>query len=165
MFSSGLHPPSGDGLDGLIEVELTPSAFNTSLVRDAVRIVTTSAIAPSISISRTFATKAGTSVNNETVRLWWSRFGTILAAEIRRSRVQAMRHVQHRQWHLDDVFVKINGVKHDLWRAVDHEGEVLESFVTRRRDKKAANTAALSVPRNSMKRHGQTEIIVTDRLA
>jgi putative transposase len=104
-------------------------------------------------------------VNNETVRLWWSRFGTILAAEIRRSRVQAMRHVQHRQWHLDDVFVKINGVNHDLWRAVDHEGEVLESFVTRRRDKKAANKAALSVPRNSLKQHGQTEIIVTDRLA
>ena len=46
---------------------------------------------------------------------------------------------------------------------------MLESFVTRRRDKKAANKAAkkaaLSVPRNSLKRHGQTEIIVTDRLA
>ena len=43
-----------------------------------------------------------------------------------------------RQWHFDEVFVKINGVKHDLWRAVDHEGEVLESFVAKRRDKKAA---------------------------
>ena len=68
-------------------------------------------------------------------------------------------------------------MNHDLWRAVDHEGEVLEIFVTRRRNKKAANKAAkkaankaankaaLSVPRNSLKRHGQTEIIVTDRLA
>jgi putative transposase len=64
------------------------------------------------------------------VRFWWNRFGTIFAAEIRRSRVQAMRHFRHRRWHLDAVFVKINGVKHYLWRAVDHEAEVLESFVT-----------------------------------
>jgi transposase-like protein len=52
---------------------------------------------------------------------------------------------RHRRWHLDEVFVKINGVKHYLWRAVDHEGEVLESFVTKRRDK----TAALKFLRNS----------------
>ena len=62
----------------------------------------------------------------------------IFVSEIRRSRVQAMRSFRHRRWHLDEVFVKINGVKHHLWRAVDHEGEVLESFVTKRRDKKAA---------------------------
>ena len=49
-----------------------------------------------------------------------------------------MRSFRHRRWHLDEVFVKINGVKHYLWRAVDHEGEVLESFVTKRRDKKSA---------------------------
>jgi putative transposase len=72
-----------------------------------------------------------------------------------------MRSFRHRQWHLDQVFVKINGVKHYLWRAVDHEGEVLESFVTRRRDKKAA----LRFLRKSLKRHGETETIVTDRLA
>jgi putative transposase len=40
-----------------------------------------------------------------------------------------MRHFRHRRWHLDEVFVKINGVKHYLSRAVDHEGEVLESCV------------------------------------
>lgn len=44
----------------------------------------------------------------------------------------------HRRWHLDEVFVKINGKQHYLWRAVDHEGEVLESYVTKRRDKKVA---------------------------
>ena len=75
---------------------------------------------------------------HEAVRFWWNRFGTIFAAKIRRNRVQAMRAHRHRRWHLDEVFVKINGVKHDLWRAVDHEGEVLESFVTKRRDKKAS---------------------------
>ncbi|MCZ8302105.1 MAG: DDE-type integrase/transposase/recombinase [Beijerinckiaceae bacterium] len=49
-----------------------------------------------------------------------------------------MRNFRHRRWNLDEVFVKIHGVKHDLWRAVDHEGELLESLVTKRRDKKAA---------------------------
>jgi len=80
----------------------------------------------------------GIDITHETVRFWWNRFGTIFAAEIRLSRVQAMRHYRHRRWHLDAVFVKINGVKYCLWRAVDHEGEVLESFATKRRDKKAA---------------------------
>ena len=53
------------------------------------------------------------------------------------------------------------GVNHYLWRTVDHEGEVLESFVTKRRDKKAA----LKFLRKSLRRHGATESIVTDRLA
>jgi putative transposase len=72
-----------------------------------------------------------------------------------------MRNLRYRRWHLDEVFVKINGVKHYLWRAVDHEGEVLESFVTKRRDKKAA----LKFLRKSLRLHGPTETIVTDRLA
>ena len=72
-----------------------------------------------------------------------------------------MRNFRQRRWHLDEMFVKINGVKHYLWRAVDHEGEVLESFVTKRRDKKAA----LKFLRKSLKRHRVTESIVTDRLA
>ncbi len=72
-----------------------------------------------------------------------------------------MRSFWHRRWHLDEIFVKINGVKHYLWRAVDHEGEVLESFVTNRRDKKAT----LEFLRKSLRQHGSTEVIVTDRLA
>ncbi|TMM49533.1 DDE-type integrase/transposase/recombinase [Sulfitobacter sabulilitoris] len=64
------------------------------------------------------------------------------------------------QWHLDEVFVKINGEMHYLWRAVDHEGEVLESFVTKRRDRKAA----LKFIRKTMKRHGRAHILVTDML-
>lgn len=58
------------------------------------------------------------------------------------------------------MFVKINGERHYLWRAVDHEGEVLESFVTRTRDKKAA----LRFLRKTLKRHGQPETFVTDKL-
>ena len=49
-----------------------------------------------------------------------------------------MRACSNWQWHLDEVFVKINGETHYLWRAVDHEREVLESFVTKRRDRKDA---------------------------
>ena len=61
----------------------------------------------------------------------------MFAAEIRKRRVQCHAYSNWR-WHLDEVFVKINGEIHYLWRAVDHEGEVLVSFVTKRRDRKAA---------------------------
>ena len=56
--------------------------------------------------------------------------------------------------------MKINGERHYLWRAVDHEGEVLESYVSKRRDRKAA----LKFIRKSMKCNGQPRIIVTDKL-
>ena len=103
----------------------------------------------------------GIDITHETVRYWWNRFGQIFSAEIRRNRVQAMRAFRHRRWHLDEVFVKINGIKHYLWRAVDHEGEVLESYVTKTRDRKAA----LKFLRKSLRRHGYPEAIVTDGLA
>ncbi len=99
----------------------------------------------------------GIEISHETVRFWWNRFGPLFAAEVRKRRVSGMRSSSWR-WHLDEVFVKINGELHYLWRAVDHEGEVLESFVTKRRDKKAA----LKFLKKSLKRHGCTDEIVTD---
>ena len=63
-------------------------------------------------------------------------------------------------WHLDEVFVRINGETHYLWRAVDHEGEVLEVFATKRRDRRAA----LTFLKRAMKRYGRPASIVTDRL-
>ena len=102
----------------------------------------------------------GVEISHETVRYWWNRFGPMFAAEIRGKRVEAMRTCRQWQWHLDEVYVKINGVTHYLWRAVDHEGEVLESIVTKSRDRKAA----LKFLKKSMKRHGRPETIVTDRL-
>jgi putative transposase len=102
----------------------------------------------------------GIEISHETVRYWWNRFGPIFASELRRKRVDRMRGRNHWRWHLDEVFVKINGVTHYLWRAVDHEGEVLESVVTKARDRKAA----LKLLKKSMKRHGRPENIVTDRL-
>ena len=101
----------------------------------------------------------GIDVSHEAVRFWWHRFGPLFAAEIRKRRIEGMRSSQWR-WHLDEMFVKINGERHYLWRAVDHEGEVLESFVTKTRDKKAA----LKFLRKSMKRYGPPDTIVTDRL-
>ena len=71
-----------------------------------------------------------------------------------------MRSYSNWQWHLDEVFVEINGEMHYLWRAVDHEGEVLESYVTKRRDRKAA----LKFLRKAMKRYGGPEVVVTDKL-
>ena len=102
----------------------------------------------------------GIDVSHETVRFWWNRFGPMFAAEIRRNRINRMRAWSNWQWHLDEVFVKINGETHYLWRAVDHEGEVLESYVTRRRYRKAA----LKFLRKSMKRFGQPQVLVTDKL-
>ena len=101
----------------------------------------------------------GVEVSHETVRFWWHRFGPMFAAEIRKRRVEGMRSSRWR-WHLDEIFVKIDGERHYLWRAVDHEGEVLESFVTKTRDKKAA----LKFLRKAMRRYGQPEVIVTDKL-
>ncbi len=102
----------------------------------------------------------GIDLCHETVRLWWNRFGPMFAADIRRQRVSRMKGFRQWRWHLDEMFVKINGERHYLWRAVDHEGEVLESYVTRKRDK----AAALRFIRKALKRHGQAEKIVTDGL-
>lgn len=55
--------------------------------------------------------------------------------------------------------MKINGERHNLWRAIDHEGEVLESVVTKRRNKQAA----LKMLRKLMRRYGKPEVLITDR--
>ncbi len=102
----------------------------------------------------------GIEVSHETVRYWWQRFGPMFASEIRQKRAQPQRSVSRWRWHLDEVFVPINGVRHYLWRAVDHEEEVLEAFVSKTRDRKAA----LKFLRKLMKRHGRPDELVTDKL-
>lgn len=83
------------------------------------------------------------------VKPFWSHF----AAEIRRKRVDSKRRHTHWRWHLDEVYMKINGQMHYLWRAVDHEGEVLKSFASKQRDK----AAALKFIKSVMKRHGKPD--------
>jgi len=102
----------------------------------------------------------GIDICHETVRLWWNRFGPLFAADIKRQRISRMKVYTNWRWHVDEVFVKINGETHYLWRAVDHEGEILESYVTKKRDK----SAALRFFKKTLKRHGSPVEVVTDGL-
>ena len=102
----------------------------------------------------------GIEICHETVRYWWNKFGPLFAKEIRKKRMYPIPNHSNWKWHLDEVFVKINGETHYLWRAVDHEGEVLEAYVSKHRDRKAA----LVFLKKTMKRYGQPQEIVTDRL-
>ena len=86
--------------------------------------------------------------------------GPAFAADIRKKRVKNYRQYTHWKWHLDEVFVKINGELHYLWRAVNQEGEVLETYVTKKRNRQAA----LKFLRKIMKRHGPSQTIITDKL-
>ena len=101
----------------------------------------------------------GIDICHETVRDWWTRVGPVVAAEIRKRRVHHRSYSLWR-WHLDAVCVRINGTTHDLWRAGDHEGEVVEGVVTKRRDRRAAREFLT----RAMTRDGRPASIVTDRL-
>ena len=101
----------------------------------------------------------GIDVCYETVRYWWNRFGPLFAAEMRTRRVQH-GFCSNWRWHLDEVFVRINGKTCYVWRAVDHEGEVLEVVSTKRRDRRAT----LEFLKRTMKRYGRPASMVTDRL-
>ncbi|MBW6527868.1 IS6 family transposase [Sphingomonas sp. RHCKR7] len=102
----------------------------------------------------------GIDICHEIVRLWWNRFGPLFAGEVRRQRVSHMRGLRNWRWHLDEMYVKLNGKMVYLWRAVDHEGEILESYVTQTRDKKAA----LAFMKRALKHHGAPEAITTNGL-
>jgi transposase-like protein len=75
----------------------------------------------------------GIVVSHETIRQWCHKFGQAYANGLRRRRARPGD-----KWHLDEVFIKINGKIHYLWRAVDQHGDVLDILVTSRRDTKAA---------------------------
>ncbi len=99
----------------------------------------------------------GVIVTHETVRQWCRKFGQEYANRLRRRRAQPGD-----KWHLDEVFLKINGTRHYLWRAVDHDGNVLDILVQSRRNKMAAKTffrkllkGCTYVPR----------VLITDKLA
>jgi len=99
----------------------------------------------------------GIDICDETVWFWWNRFGPMFAAEIRKRRVHRL--FSQWRWHLDEVFVRIDGETYYLWRSVDHERVILESFVTKKRDRKAA----LRFFKKAMERFNCPKAIVTDR--
>ncbi len=95
-------------------------------------------------------------IGGGTVRYWWNKFGSIFAKDIKK---KSHYSPSNWRWHIDEIFVKINGELHYLWRAVDHEGTILESYVSKKRDKRAA----LKVLKNLIKRYGRPQEIVTDK--
>lgn len=98
----------------------------------------------------------GVDVSYETVRRWALKFGQAYAGSLRRTRPRS-----DGSWHLDEMFVSINGGQLYLWRAVDGEGEVLDVLVQSRRNKKAA----LKLMRKLLKTQGSApKLVVTDKL-
>ncbi|WP_299845945.1 IS6 family transposase [uncultured Jannaschia sp.] len=97
----------------------------------------------------------GVVVSHETIRAWVAKFGTQIAAKVRRDRPRPAD-----KWHLDEVVLKINGTKHWLWRAIDANGDVLDILVQSRRD----TVAAKRFMRKLFKHWGLPRVMVTDKL-
>ena len=97
----------------------------------------------------------GVIVSREAVRKWINRFARHFARCKKRDRPSAAD-----KWHLDEVFVPINGVKMWLWRAVDGNGDVLDILVQPRRNAKAASRFL----RHLIARFGQPHVVITDKL-
>src|SRR5207244_1615033 len=98
----------------------------------------------------------GLDISYETVRRWILKFGPVIARKLRQRRPRPSD-----RWHLDEMVVRIAGKQMYLWRAVDHEGEVLDMLVQRRRDKRAA----LRLMRKLLKKQGFTpKLLTTDKL-
>ncbi len=97
----------------------------------------------------------GVIVSRETIRLWANRFGTHFATCIRRSRPRP-----NDKWHMDEVVIPINGVKHWLWRAVDANGGTLDILVQTRRNAKAAKRFL----RRLISQFGLPVVLITDKL-
>jgi putative transposase len=95
-------------------------------------------------------------ISYETVRCWVLKFGPVIARRLRRCRPRPSN-----CWHLDEMVVRIAGERMYLWRAVDHEGEVLHMLVQRRRDTRAA----LRLIRKLLKKQDfAPKLLVTDKL-
>jgi len=77
--------------------------------------------------------KRGVPVTYETVREWCQKFGSVYAVRLRKKRTQFGA-----KWHLDEVFIKMNGIQRYLWRAVGQDGAVIDILVQPRRDRWAA---------------------------
>jgi len=98
----------------------------------------------------------GLDISYETVRCWVLKFGPIIARRLRRHRPRPST-----RWHLDGMVIRIAGERMYLWRAVDHEGEVLDMLVQRRRDSRAA----LRRMRKLLKKQGfAPKLLITDKL-
>ncbi|MFF8919344.1 IS6 family transposase, partial [Streptomyces sp. NPDC015032] len=98
----------------------------------------------------------GITVSYEAIRLWCERFGPAYAAGLRRRQSRPGD-----RWHLDEVFIKVNGKMRYLWRAVDQEGNVLDVLVTNTRDTAAARRFFRKLLKGT---EAVPRVIVTDKL-
>jgi putative transposase len=99
----------------------------------------------------------GIDISYETIRYWWNKFGILFSREMKK---KASYTTSNWRWHIDEVFVKINGENFYLWRAIDHEGTILDCHVSKRRGKKTA----LKVLRKLVSIYRKPREIVTDKL-
>ena len=99
----------------------------------------------------------GVVLTYETVRQWCRKFGQAYANTLRRRRSRPGD-----KWHLDEVFIQINGVQHYLWRAVDQDGNVLDILVQARRDEAAATKFLRKLLKNLQY---VPRVLITDKLA
>ena len=98
----------------------------------------------------------GIAVSYETIRAWCARFGPEFARRLRRRQLQA-----EDKWHLDEVFVKIGGVRKCLWRAADQHGNVLDILIQGKREGRAASRFF----RTLVKKQGhRPRVLITDKL-
>src|SRR4028119_2191496 len=101
--------------------------------------------------------KRGVIVTYETIRHWCQKFGQQYANQLRRRRARTGD-----KWHLDEVFLTINGKTHYLWRAVDQHGNLLDILVQSRRNKAAVNKFFRKLLKGCK---GVPRVISTDKLA
>ena len=99
----------------------------------------------------------GIEVTYETIRTWCARFGPEYACRLRRRQPRTGD-----KWHLDEVFLKINGVQKYLWRAVDQHGNVLDILIQSKRDGKAATRFFRKIVKQQGRR---PRVLITDKLA
>src|SRR2546422_6782175 len=98
----------------------------------------------------------GLDISYETVRRWVLKFGPLIARKLRQRRPRPSD-----RWHLDEMVVRIAGRRMYLWRAVDHEGEILDMLVQRRRDRRAERR----LMRKLLKKQGfAPKLLITDKL-
>jgi len=93
---------------------------------------------------------------HETIRYWWNKLGPLVSKKLKKKQPAPSKW----RWHIDEVFIKINGQMHYLWRAVDHEGTIIDCYVSKRRNRHAA----FKFLRKAIARFGPPKQIITDKL-
>src|ERR1022692_1054071 len=146
--------PGGSVAKGMKKISYRGYRFPPEIIQQAIWLYLRFTL--SLRDIEDLSAERGIMVSYETIRRWVNPFGPKIAADLRKRRPKP-----HTTWHLDEVYLKIDGRMVYLWRAVDAEGEVLDVLVQSRRNKRAA----LKLMRKLLKKYGVVpEKLVTDDL-